>query len=181
MTYEKPMSLKRDVEVKEIILWDAEFLAVVVGTACVPVVEAVCVPIVELACVPVEEETCVPVEEETCDPEIVKIGLVVARKFVAPSEANPGADTATSSTQSTSPPFPVPVHVTSSTPETAVPLIVVCIGIDALNTDAPSTNVTGFPRLETILHNIYGKNNIELLTSCCYWCTEKSRCLAPAG
>ena len=177
------MAPKRDVEVREITLCDAVFLAEVVGTACVPVVEAVCVPIVpvEVACVPVEEEICIPVEEETWAPEIVKIGLVVARKFVAPSEAKPGADTATFWTQSTSPPFPSAVHVTSTSPETAMPPTVVTVALDALNTDAPSTNVTVFPRLETILHNIYGKNNIELLTSCCYWCTEKSRCLAPTG
>ena len=172
------MAPKRDVEVREITLCDAVFLAEVVGTACVPVVEAVCVPIVpvEVACVPVEEEICIPVEEETWAPEIVKIGLVVARKFVAPSEAKPGADTATFWTQSTSPPFPSAVHVTSTSPETAMPPTVVTVALDALNTDAPSTNVTvyEFPRLDTSLRNIYGQNHVKLLTSYCRWCTENS-------
>ncbi len=141
--------------------------------------EAVCVSIV-----PVEvalrssrkKKFCVPVEEETCAPEIVKIGLVVARKFVAPSEAKPGADTATFWTQSTSPPFPSAVHVTSTSPETAMPPTVVTVALDALNTDAPSTNVTvfEFPRLDTSLRNIYGKTMLNYSQVTVVGCTENS-------
>lgn len=118
------MSPKIDVEVKEVIVWDAAFLAAV-GTACVAEV------VVGTACVPL----------------IVKIGLVVATKLSTSVVALPFADAIFSWTQSTSPPFPVPVQMVSSSAENVMPAIVVTSVRAALYTDAPSATVTAFRRL----------------------------------
>lgn len=81
-----------------------------------------------------------------CVPVIVKMGLVVATKLVTSVVAIPSADIAIAWTQSTSPPFPVPLHLTSVPSETAMPAIVVVCAADTLYTDAPSASVTAFHR-----------------------------------